>query len=32
VTLDFSTLSQVNVLLKIIDIHAQIGPGWVQQE
>jgi hypothetical protein len=31
VTLDFSSLSQVNIILKIIDIHAQIGPGWVQQ-
>jgi len=31
VVLDFSSLSKVNIILKIIDIRAQIGPGWVEQ-
>jgi hypothetical protein len=33
VVLNFSSLSNVNVnvFLKIIDIRAQIGPGWVEQ-
>jgi hypothetical protein len=31
VRLDFSSLSKANVIVKIIDINAQIGPGWVEQ-
>jgi len=31
ISFDFSSLSQVHVRLKIIDIRAQIGPGWVEQ-
>ncbi len=31
VVFDFSSLSKVNVILKIIDIRAQVGPGWIEQ-